>query len=67
VKGQRSSGAAKRDSKGLRAFVKGLPDELFDGHTEFSDLKPEQKLQWLSHCVRFAWETRKAKSAVSKA
>ena len=66
MKGQRSSGVVKRDSKGLRAFVQGLPDELFDGHTEFNVLKPEQKLQWLSQCVRFAWETRKAKSPATK-
>jgi len=46
----------------MKAFVQGLPDDLFDGHTEFSALKPEQKLQWLSQCVRFAWEIRKAKS-----
>jgi len=62
VKVQRSSGTAKRDSKDMKAFVQGLPDDLFDGHTEFSALKPEQKLQWLSQCVRFAWEIRKAKS-----
>jgi hypothetical protein len=63
---QRSSSAAKRDTEGMQAFVQSLPDELFDGHTEFSVLKPEQKLQWLSQCVRFAWETRKAKSSASK-
>ncbi len=67
MKTQRSPGAAKRDSKGMKANVRALPDELFDGHTEFSVLKPEQKLQWLSQCVRFAWETRKEKSPASKA
>jgi len=54
------------DAKAVKAFVQSLPDELFDGHTEFSVLKPEQKLQWLSQCVRFAWEIRKAKSPASK-
>jgi hypothetical protein len=66
MKARRSSGTTKRDSKDMKAFMKGLPDDLFDGHTEFSALKPEQKLQWLSQCVRFAWETRKAKSLSSK-
>jgi hypothetical protein len=31
----------------------------FDGHTEFSRLTPEQRLEWLSGLVMFVYEARK--------
>jgi hypothetical protein len=43
-----------RDETGrFRELVRAMPDEFFDGHTEFKALNPEQKLQWLSACSRF--------------
>lgn len=37
----------------FRELVRAMPDEFFNGHTEFSALNPEQKLAWLSACSRF--------------
>ena len=50
----------------LRAFIRGLPDGVFDGHTDFETLAPGQRLAWLSQSVRFAWEARKAQSVSLK-
>jgi len=66
MKAEPLPGTAQQDANDLKAFVQGLPDDLFDGHTEFGALKPEQKLQWLSQCARFAWEIRKAQSAAPR-
>ena len=63
MKVERLPGTAQQGAKDMKAFVQGLPDDLFDGHTEFGALTPEQKLQWLSQCARFVWEIRKAQSA----
>ena len=47
----------------FRELVRALSDNYFDGHTEFKALNPEQKLQWLSACSRFACEAKEKKSS----
>jgi hypothetical protein len=47
----------------FRELVRALSDNFFDGHTEFKSLNPEQKLQWLSACSRFACEAKEKKSS----
>jgi hypothetical protein len=41
-----------------REFIRSLPDDAFDGHTEFHRLTPEQKLMWLSQIAQFVVEAR---------
>jgi hypothetical protein len=41
-----------------REFIRSLPDDAFDGHTEFHRLMPEQKLMWLSQIAQFVVEAR---------
>ena len=61
------SGRKKKDfndyTRSFRELVRDMPGELFDGHTEFKALNPEQKLQWLSACSRFACEAKEKKSS----
>jgi hypothetical protein len=45
----------------FRELVRAMPDNLFDGHTDFKTLNPEQKLQWLSACSRFVCEVKEKK------
>ena len=63
---RRLSDKAQKGSTDMKVLMQSLPDSLFDGHTDFSALKPDQKLEWLSQCVLFAWEARKTKSVASK-
>ena len=37
--------------------IKDLPQECFDGHTEFSKLSAKEKLRWLSESVYFIYVT----------
>ena len=61
------SGRKKKDGTDetgrFRELVRAMPDELFDGHTEFKALNPEQKLALLSACSRFACEAKEKKSS----
>jgi hypothetical protein len=61
------SGRKKKDISDntgrFRERVRVIPDELFDGHTEFRVLNPEQKLAWLSSCARFISEAQQKKTA----
>jgi hypothetical protein len=41
-----------------REFIRSLPDDAFNGHTEFHRLTPEQKLMWLSQIAQFVVEAR---------
>ncbi len=41
-----------------RQFIRSLPDDAFDGHTEFHRLTPEEKLMWLSQIAQFVVEAR---------
>ena len=41
-----------------REFIRSLPNDAFDGHTEFHRLTPEQKLMWLSQIAQFVVEAR---------
>ncbi|MDY6967640.1 MAG: hypothetical protein SVR08_03140 [Spirochaetota bacterium] len=43
----------------FREFVRELPDDSFDGHTEFKNLTPEQKLLWLSQAAEFYYSIKK--------
>jgi hypothetical protein len=42
----------------FRKMIRSLPDDAFDGHTEFISLTPEQKLMWLSQAAQFYFECR---------
>jgi hypothetical protein len=61
------SGRKKKDvtdeTGRFRELVRAMSDNFFDGHTEFKALNPEQKLQWLSACSRFACEAKEKKSS----
>jgi hypothetical protein len=61
----KKSGGKKKDvndeTSKLRELVYAMPDEFFNGHTEFKTLNPEQKLQWLSACARFVYESKEKK------
>ncbi len=41
-----------------REFIRSLPDDAFDGHTEFHRFTPEEKLMWLSQIAQFVVEAR---------
>jgi hypothetical protein len=41
-----------------RKFIQSLPDDAFDGHTEFYRFTPEEKLMWLSQIAQFVIEAR---------
>ncbi len=41
-----------------RQFIRSLPDDAFDGHTEFHRFTPEEKLMWLSQIAQFVVEAR---------
>jgi hypothetical protein len=48
-----------------RALAQCKPED-FDGHTEFHQLTPEQRLEWLSQAATFVYEFKgKARSQVS--
>lgn len=51
----------QRKEKWIEAIKKSRPSD-YDGHTEFSKLDPEQKLQWLSDCARFMSMTNNKKN-----
>ena len=36
--------------------IKDLPQECFDGHTEFCKLSPKDKLRWLSESAFFIYK-----------
>jgi hypothetical protein len=55
-----------KDRAAKLALIRSLPEEDFDGHTNFKSLGPEQRLAWLSQSVRFAWEARKTRGASPK-
>jgi hypothetical protein len=59
------SGRKKKDvpdeTMRFRELVRALPDDFFDGHTEFRALNPEQKLALLSACARFVYEAQQKK------
>ena len=61
-----SNNKVLKNSETLRAYIRGLPAGVFDGHTDFETLAPGQRLAWLSQSVRFAWEARKLQSVSSK-
>jgi len=42
----------------FREEIKQLDPGYFDGHTCFSELSPEQKLEWLAELVIFVHESR---------
>jgi hypothetical protein len=53
--------------RGFRELVCAMPDEFFDGHTDFRALNPEQKLAWLSAGSRFVCAVKEKKiSSVRK-
>ncbi len=39
--------------------IKLLPDNCFDGHTEFYKLSSKEKLQWLAESVYFVYNMSK--------
>jgi hypothetical protein len=41
-----------------------LRPEDFDGHTEFSNMSPEERLIWLSAAARFVHFARESQTAV---
>jgi hypothetical protein len=41
-----------------------LRPEDFDGHTEFSNMSPEERLIWLSAAARFVYFARESRTAV---
>jgi hypothetical protein len=45
----------------FRENLRAMDESLFDGHTEFSTLTPEQKLLWLSQTARFFHEIKNVK------
>lgn len=53
-----NTGKTGDDSRldGFRKMIRTLPDDAFDGHTEFINLTPEQKLMWLSQAAQFYFE-----------
>ena len=59
MKDPHSAGETGDDFRALREHILGLPEEVFDGHTNFDVLTPEQRLVWLSQSVRFVWEARR--------
>jgi len=66
MKTPRSDKKGLESPEALRASIRSLPDEVFDGHTDFEILTPGQRLAWLSQSVRFAWEARKIQSVSLK-
>jgi hypothetical protein len=45
-----------KDIEQFRLLLEKTESKDFDGHTEFSKLTPEEKLQWLSESAIFAVE-----------
>jgi hypothetical protein len=50
----------------IMGILKNTTPEDFDGHTEFSSMTPEQRLQWLSDGARFLWEARTRNERLKK-
>lgn len=48
----------------FRRILEKCSDEDFDGHTEFANLTPEQRLNWLSQLVQFYVESAGIAQAV---
>jgi hypothetical protein len=59
MKDPHSAGEAEDDFRALREYILALPEEVFDGHTNFDVLTPEQRLVWLSQSIQFVWEARR--------
>jgi hypothetical protein len=58
--------AVTGDSDAFNKMARDMSDNLFDGHTEFNVLNPEQKLAWLSACARFVYESKQKKISNSR-
>ena len=41
------------DKQSIEALLNNLPEDAFDGHTEFENLTPDQKLDWRAAAVQF--------------
>ncbi len=39
-------------------IIEELSPEAFDGHTEFSKLSADQKLEWLSEIILFCYQSK---------
>lgn len=52
--------------KNLDDLLRSIPDEQFDGHTEFENLTPQQRLDWLAAAVQFWYKYGKPKSDLAK-
>jgi len=48
-----------KSGKSFEEILHNIPSSDFDGHTEFKNLSPKQRLEWLSHAVQFAYKYSK--------
>jgi Spy/CpxP family protein refolding chaperone len=62
MKRRRLDDNESHEREALRELVRSLPENSFDGHTDFQTLTPEQRLAWLSRCAQFAWRFRNAQA-----
>jgi len=53
---KREKPEGKMDIEEFRRLLRSLPDDAFDGHTEFHRLTAEQRLMWLSQAAQFYFE-----------
>jgi len=51
----------KTEIQKFREILSAIPSSDFDGHTEFRELTPEQKLLWLSQCAQFVADVKNNK------
>ena len=47
---------AARDPRPIDEILKACRPEDFDGHTAFSRLSPEERLDWLAHAAKLIRE-----------
>ncbi len=47
----------------IREIISASSPADYDGHTEFEQMTPAQRLEWLDHAVTFIASTKDAKSA----
>jgi hypothetical protein len=60
---QQFSDPAPLDQAALAAIIAASRPEDYDGHTEFNQLSPRARLEWLESAVSFAENARKAREA----
>jgi hypothetical protein len=55
---RKSNSKEQENRDAFRALIAGIPEEAFQGHTDFKRLSPGWRLEWLSQAAQFYYGSR---------